>query len=132
MIPVEKWYAFKAKLPQGSTSEHRVIIVHKHMSVIKYFYVTSQVENVIKLAKYDTESIVKLNADDWDVLTKESCIRCDKRHLYEISEDCFRQSCSNGEIERLGKIPEKIKNSIIYAVCMSKSFTEAEKTAYTT
>jgi hypothetical protein len=131
MISVKRWYAFKAKLPPGSSNEHRVIIVYKHQTTINYFYVTSQVETVIKLARYDTDSIVKLKASDWDALTKDSCIQCNERHLYEINESDFKQIYANGDMKYLGEIPENVKSAIIYAICMSNSFTEAEKIKYT-
>jgi len=134
MLPLKKWYAFKAKLPSGSENEHRIIIIYKHEAVIKYFYVTSQVEKIEKVAitrKYDVESIVKLNPVEWDVLTKESCIQCNKKHLYEINESDFKRAYTNGEFEYLGEIPEKVKAAIIHAICMSISFTENEKKMYT-
>jgi len=132
MIPVKKWYAFKAKLPPGSGNKHRVIVVYKYMNTVKYLYVTSQIEQARKLAQHDKGSIVRLMPSDWDALTKESCIQCDKRHLYEISEREFRQVCASEGYEYYGEIPQKIKDSIIYAICMSKTFNEAEKAVYTT
>jgi len=132
MVSVKKWHAFKAKLPHGQSNEHRIIIIYKHLTVIKYFYVTSQVEKVIKLARDDKASIVKLTTTDWNALTKESCVQCNKHHLYEISEGDFKQIYENGEMEYLGEIPEKVKSAIIYAICMSRLFTEDEKKLYTT
>ncbi|MDR2693402.1 MAG: hypothetical protein LBB74_04210 [Chitinispirillales bacterium] len=129
MMSVKKWHVFKAKLPPRSDSEHRIIVVYKHLNNVKYFYVTSKIENAYKMAKYDINSIVRLNVSDWDALTKESCIQCNKRHLYQTDEESFKQACASGEYERLGEVPEKIKNAIIHAIRMSKSFTEAEKDA---
>jgi hypothetical protein len=131
MIPIKKWYAYKANLPPNSDNKHRIIVVYKYLTVIRYFYVTSQVEKVRRKTRDDITSIAEINASDWGVLTKDSCIQCNDNNVYEINEDEFKQLYENGEMEYLGEVPEKVKNAIIYAVCMSSTFTEIEKTMYT-
>ena len=132
LLSIEKWRAFKGKYPPGSDVEHRIIIVYKHDGIVKYFYVTSKVEKARMRAKYDIGSLVdKINSNHWDALTEESCIQCNKNHLYDTCEDDLRQAYKNGEIEVLGAVPEAIKKAIISAVCASKSFTDVEKKIYT-
>jgi len=132
MIPIKKWYAYKAKLPIGSDNKHRIIVVYKYLNVIRYFYVTSQVEKVRKKTRDDIMSIVELDSSDWEVLTKKSCIQCNENNLHEISEDEFKQFYENGEMEYLGEVPEKVRSAITNAICMSSTFTEKEKAIYTT
>jgi hypothetical protein len=132
-LNIEKWKAFKGRYPPSSDVDHRIIIVYKDDGVIKYFYVTSQVENARKAAKYDMGSLVDgLDSNDWDVLTKESCIQCNRRYLNKTSESDLRRAYENGDIKVLGDVPEKIRRAIISAVCASNSFSEAEKISYTT
>jgi hypothetical protein len=132
-LDIEKWKAFKGKYPPGSDVDHRIIIVYKSDGVVRYFYVTSQIENARKAAKYDMGSLVDgLDNKDWDVLTKKSCIQCNRRYLNKTSERDLRRAYEEGKLEVLGKVPEKIKRAIISAVCASNSFTEAEKISYTT
>jgi len=50
LFKVEKWKAFKGKYPPGSDIDHRIIIVFKYGSILRYFYVTSQVEKSIIFA----------------------------------------------------------------------------------
>jgi len=99
---------------------------------MKYLYVTSKIEQAYRIAKHDPHSIVTLNPSDWDALTKESCIQCDDSHLKEIRYDDFKIAYASGEYTYIGEIPEKVKNSIISAICMSETFTEDEKKEYTT
>jgi hypothetical protein len=132
MIPIKKWCAFKAMLPPCSEVAHRVIVVYKQETTMKYFYVTSQVEKIRKISKHDIGSVVSLSVSEWDVLTKDSCIQCDEAHLYELSEGDFKNVCESSEFEWIGEIPEKVKRAIIHAICASESFTEADKRAYTT
>jgi hypothetical protein len=132
IIPIRKWCAYRAKLPPGSNNKHRIIIIYKHLTEIKYFYVTSQVEKVRKKTRDDISSVVELNSSDWDVLTKDSCIQCNDANVYEINEDEFKHLYKSGEMDYLGEIPEKVKNAIISAICMSCTFTEIEKVVYTT
>ncbi|MDR0306101.1 MAG: hypothetical protein LBI42_04595 [Chitinispirillales bacterium] len=132
LLSIEKWKAFKGKYPPNSTIDHRIIIIYKNDGIVKYFYVTSKVENARRIAKYDIGSLVDgLNNNDWNVLTVESCIQCNKKHLYDICENELRRAYENGGIEVLGEVPEKIKSAIIFAVCASESFTDTEKKIYT-
>jgi len=131
LFNVEKWKAFKGKYPPGSDIDHRIIIVFKHDDILKCFYVTSKVENARKMAKKDLKSLVCLNSEDWDELTKESCIQCGKGYLFELNETELRKDYSEGKVEVLGEIPEKVIKSIIFAICSSKTFDENEKAMYT-
>jgi len=132
LLNIERWKAFKGKYPPSSNVEHKIIIVYKHDGDLKYFYVTSKVEKARKFAMRDKGSLVdKLDNRDWNVLDKESCIQCDKNHLHNTSEEDLRKAYEEGGIEVLGEIPEKIKKSIISAVCASITFSDIEKTMYT-
>jgi len=64
-------------------------------------------------------------------LTKESCIQCGKSYLLELDEEEFRKDYKKGKVTILGKIPEKVIKSIIFAICSSKTYDENEKTIYT-
>jgi len=131
LFEVEKWKAFKGRYPLDSDTDHRIIIVFKREGVLKYFYVTSQVEKARKVAKKDPKSLVLLNSEDWDELTKESCVQCGKRDLLSLDEADLRKSYKEGKVEPLGKIPEKVIQSIIFAICSSKTFDDKEKAMYT-
>jgi len=132
LLSIERWSAFKGKYPPGSDVDHRIIIVYKYGGTIKYFYVTSKVEKARMRAKYDMGSFVdKISSCDWEALTEESCVQCDKSHMYETCEDDLRRAYESGNLEILGKVPQDIRKRIISAVCASKSFTDAEKSIYT-
>jgi len=131
LFEIEKWKAFKGSYPLGSDVGHRIIIVCKHGGTLSYLYVTSQVKKARILARDDIKSLVQIDSTDWDVLTKESCIQCNKDNLSQISEAEFRKDYVAGKVEVLGEIPEKVKKSIISAICSSKSFTDTEKGKYT-
>jgi hypothetical protein len=91
------------------------------------------VDEARKRARNDKGSLVdKISNKDWEALTKESCIQCDKTHLEETSEDELRLAYEKEALKPLGEVPEGIRRSIISAICASKSFSEAEKTLYTT
>jgi len=115
----------------GSDTDHRIIIVFKQDGVLKYFYVTSQVEKARKMAKKDLKSLVCINGNDWNELITESCVQCGKGHLLELSESEFRKDYSKGKVKPLGKIPENVIKSIIFAICSSKTFDDKEKAMYT-
>ncbi|GBU22000.1 hypothetical protein R80B4_01902 [Fibrobacteres bacterium R8-0-B4] len=131
MIPVKRWYAFKAQLPPRSDKKHHIIIIYKDQTIIKYFYVTSQVEKAKKYARNDIGSIVELNKSNWDVLDKDSCIQCNVKHLHDISESEFKQLYESHEMEYFGEIPKNVKKLLISAICASESFTDSEKATYT-
>jgi len=131
LFDVEKWKAFKGKYPPGSDMEHRIIIVFKHGDILKCFHVTSKIESARKMAKKDPKSLVCLNVGDWDELTKESCIQCGKGYLFELSETELREDYKEGKVVPLGEIPEKVIQSIIFAICSSKTYDEKEKAMYT-
>jgi len=131
LFSVGKWKAFKGKYPPGSDIDHRIIIVFKHNSILRYFYVTSQIEKSRILAKNDLKSLVCINGNDWNELTKESCVQCSRDNLFELSEAEFRKDYAEGKVKVLGEIPEKVIKSIIFAICSSKTFTDKEKEIYT-
>jgi len=131
-VSIRRWYSYRAKLPIGSEVEHRVIIVYICQPNIRYVYATSKFETACKVARYDPASVVTLNPSDWNDLTKKSYIICSDSYLKEMSYDDFRSSYANGEYTYIGEIPEKVKNSIISAICMSDTFTDDEKNEYTT
>ncbi|MDR3001621.1 MAG: hypothetical protein LBU89_10180 [Fibromonadaceae bacterium] len=131
LFNIEKWKAFRGKYPPGSDIDHRIIIVFKHDNILKYFYVTSQVDNARKMARNDLQSLVCIKGDDWDELTKPSCIQCNKGNLFELSETEFRKNYAEGKVKVLGEIPESIRKSIVSAICSSKTFTDKEKAMYT-
>jgi len=130
LFEVEKWKAFKGRYPSDSNIDHRIIIVFKRDGVLKYFIITSQVDKARKIAKKDPKSLIFLNHEDWNELTKESCIQCGKRGLYELNEVEFRNDYAKGKVKPLGKIPEKIIQSIIFAICSSRTFDDKEKAMY--
>lgn len=132
MVSIKRWHAFKAKLPPGSKEAHRIIAVYKQHDIVHYFYVTSKIETACKLARDDINSIVKLNAADWNALTKASCIQCNKGHMFKILEDEFKRLYENEEVECLGEVPENVKKAMIDAITMSKSYTKTERALYTT
>jgi hypothetical protein len=131
LFKVGKWKAFKGKYPPGSNIDHRIIIIHIHNGILRCFYVTSQVQKARILARNDLKSLVCINGDDWNELTKESCIQCGKDNLFELSETEFRKDYAEGKVDVLGEIPEKIIKSIVFAICSSKTFTDKEKQMYT-
>jgi len=131
LLIIKKWKAFKGKYPPGSDINHRIIIVFKCDDILKCFHVTSKVENARKMAKKDLKSLVCLNSEDWDELTKESCIQCGKGYLFELNETELRKDYSEGKVIPLGEIPEKVIKSIIFAICSSKTYNAKEKAMYT-
>jgi hypothetical protein len=131
LFHVEKWKAFKGKYPPGSDKSHRIIIVFKRGGVLRYLYITSKVDRSRKLARDDSQSLVCIDGNDWNELAKESCIQCNRDNLFELSETEFRKDYSEGKVEVLGKIPEKVIKSIVSAICSSKTFTDTEKKMYT-
>jgi len=131
MIAVERWKAFKGKYPPGSEKEHRIVIVYKKAGILKYFYVSSQVEKARERAKYDTASFVFMDKSDWEDLDKESYIHCTPKHLKEVSEVDFMKSYSLGEVRILGEVPDVVRRAIIHAICSSKFFSDKDKAEYT-
>jgi len=131
LVSVGKWQAFRGKYPSGSNVEHRIIIVFKQDGILKYLYVTSKIENAIKAAKKDPKSLVRLNSKDWEELTKDSCIQCGKSYMLNLNEEELRNDYKKGKVKWLGRIPEKVMKSIIFAICSSKTFDDKEKAMYT-
>ena len=125
IIP-QKWYAFFAPLPNGSETQHRIIIITDEPE-IKYLYITSQVEKARIRCKKDISSLVELSPADWKHLKKECCILCGKAYLQSITKEDFKKL----NVRHLGEIPEGMKSKIKYAICYSKTYTDSEKKNYT-
>ena len=130
-ISIESWKAYKGKYPPGSEKEHRIIIICKKENVLKYFYVSSQVDKARARAVYDKTSFVFMKKNDWDELDRESYVQCTPKHLKEVNEDEFKKSYLSGDVKILGEVPEGIKRAIIHAICSSRFFSEKEKKEYT-
>ena len=136
-VPFEKWIAFKGDFPPKA-GEHRIIIIHHDKDNVEYFYVTSydseeEKAKINKNNKKDISSVAEILKTDWnEVLTKNSCVQCNLRHRHEVSINELRKDYENGYIKYLGKIPEKVKRTIIIAICASETFDNEEKKIYTT
>ena len=131
LIPISKWSAFKGNFPPNSPKLHNIIIIYHSVDIVCYFYVTSQIDNAKRVATYDIKSIAEIGSNDWNELTKDSCVQCNKMHLYETTEQEIRDAYEREEIIALGHVPEIVKNKIIEATNNSKTFTSAEKELYT-
>lgn len=135
MVPFDKWVAFKGNFPKNA-GQHRMVIMHKVDDRVSYFYVTSyetsEERRKIDLNnRNDAGSVAELERTDWDTLTKNSCIQCNRLHIHEIALQDIITGYENGEIEYIGVVPEIVKNKIISATCASMSFTDTEKAIYT-
>jgi hypothetical protein len=141
-VPFEKWYAFKGEFPPGSSVSHRIIIVYKQANCTKYFYVTSyeskeEKEKINRVNRDDIKSVADFVKSEWkdvnnkDILSKDSCVQCNKRHIHAADVSCLKEQYANGKIEYLGVVPRNIQEKIIYATCLSDSFTQTEKKLYT-
>jgi hypothetical protein len=131
IVPFNKWIAFIGKLPLNQPIEHRIIIVHKTETEINYFYVTSKIENSIRIYKCDKLALVKVSPSEWSALTCDSCIQCGRKHMYRINVDDIKNMYERNELEFLGEIPDKLKKQIIDAILNSKTYTEMEKNKFT-
>lgn len=131
-ILLEKWSAYLAPLPKGSSKNHRIIIIYKTDINVKYFYITSKTETAKIILRNDPISYVELLNKDWDKLTKEkSCIRCDRGHLKEISIKELQELYDAQLLKYLGKIPKEIQEKIINAVNSSISYSFVEQAIIT-
>ena len=131
LIPINKWKAFKGNFPPDSPMPHSIIIIYHSAEVIHYFYVTSQIDKVKEIARYDIGSIAEINPNDWNELTKDSCVQCNKGHLHQTTEQRIKEEYDKGEVKYLGLVPEIVKDKIINATRLSKTFTDTEKRLYT-
>jgi hypothetical protein len=131
LINLDKWKVFKGNLPQGSPKQHNIILIHK-TDKLSYFYITSQVDKARKYAKYDTQSLVEIQKEEWNILTEEiSCVQCGKPNLIEIAIEDFKNEYENGNIQLIGDLPKEIQTKIITAICTSKTYNDTEKKIYT-
>ena len=123
---ISKWRAYKGVFPTDVAVCHRIIII-PNSDPLRYFYVTSQVENCKRINRYDLASIAELEVCEWDCLTSKSCIQCDKSHLCEITEQELRERYGNGKLKVLGEVPEVVKQKILAAIEASKTYSDREK-----
>ena len=105
-LPISKWRAYKGVFPTDVAGSHRIIII-QNSDPLRYFYVTSQVENCKRVNRYDLASI--------------------KSHLCEITEQELRERYGNGKLEVLGEVPEVVKQKILMAIEASKTYSDREK-----
>lgn len=129
LLSIETGKVFKAKLPLGSDKEHFIIIVvvSEDRNYCGYFYVTSKVANAKRIGSNDPESILILNSTDWPILTLESCIQCNKKHLYQTSKSDLIRLCREGNLKIISEqVPSNIKEKILEASNKSKTFTSKD------
>lgn len=136
LVSFDKWSAFKGPFPTKD-KEHRIVIIYKFDDTVSYFYVTSYESNdekqKIDLAnRKDISSIAELKKEDWDALTKDSCVQCNLAHRHEINLADLQTWYVSGGIEYIGIVPDIIRSKIIDATCRSPTFTEEQKRLYTT
>ncbi len=130
LIPLDRWKVYKGKLPPGSDTPHRIIIV-TNVETLSYLYVTSKVEKAKRIWRHDLGSIVEMCPEEWDCLTEPSCIKCTKKEMRKITVNDFKRMYDNGDMELLGNLPENIKTKIISAICNSLTYSPQEKKFYT-
>lgn len=131
ILNVSKWQAFRALLPNGSTLEHRIIII-TNVPTIQYFYITSQVDKAKLRASKDISSLVELSPQDWkECLSKDCCIQCSRANMKSINVDDLMALHKKHPIRPLGEVPDNIKTKIKAAICQSKTYSSTEKKFYT-
>ena len=135
LVSFDKWSAFKGPFPTRDKG-HRIVIIYKSGDEVSYFYVTSyeskEEKQKIDLAnRKDISSIAELKKEDWDALTKDSCIQCNLAHRHEIKLADLQTGYASGGIEYIGVVPDAIKSRIIDATCRTPTFTEEQKRLYT-
>lgn len=129
LLPIETGKVFKTKLPAGSEKSHFIIIVivSGDGNCCSYFYIASKVENAKRVAKNDPESILILNSTDWPILTIESCIQCNKKHLCQTSKSELIKLCKEENFEIIAEqVPQNIKEKILKVSANSKTFTDKD------
>jgi hypothetical protein len=104
-IPLNRWCAYKAPLPENSPKSHTIIIVHRTEIDIKYFYVTSQVDKAKIRYRNDKDALVEIERSEWSEVLKEekSCIQCGKGHLNCIDIKNFEDLYDNYKISYAGE-----------------------------
>jgi hypothetical protein len=105
VIPLNRWCAYKAPLPEKSPKSHTIIIVYRTEIDIKYFYVTSQVDKAKIRYRYDKGALVGIERSEWAEVLKEenSCIQCGKGHLNCIDIKNFEEFYKNDKYLMLAK-----------------------------
>jgi hypothetical protein len=132
-IPLNRWCAYKAPLPENSPKSRTIIIVHRTETDIKYFYVTSQVDKAKRRCRDDKDALVEIERSEWsEVLRKEkSCIQCGKRHLKCIDIKKFKNLYDKHKISAAIKIPELIIQKVKKAINASITYTYIEQSILT-
>ena len=132
LIPLNKWSAYNAPLPENSEKPHTVIIVYRTKSDIKYFYVTSQVKKAELRYRDDKGALVEIEQSEWsDVLKVKSCIQCGNKHLNCIDINKFKSLYEKGDISYIGNIPETIVAKIKQSINSSVTYTIIEQSILT-
>ncbi len=135
IVNFDRWYAFKGPLPTED-KEHRIVIIYKLGEIVNYFYVTSyqseeEKKKINTANKKDISSVAELKREDWDALTKDSCIQCNLLHRHQIKISDLQIRYTLGQIQYIGIVPDAVKSKIISATCSSHTFTDDEKKLYT-
>jgi hypothetical protein len=129
-FPIKRGFTFKALLPDGSSKQHYCIIINKKVTkntTVYYFYMTSQKEKVIRIMRYDKGALVSINNRDYSILTKETFIQCDKRHLRTIEYDTLIEGLSSGLFQKVDDVSNSIIDKILSAINSSKTYSEEDK-----
>jgi hypothetical protein len=132
VIPLNKWSAYNAPLPENSEKSHTVIIVYRTETDIKYFYVTSQVEKAVLRYRDDKDALVEIEQSEWsEVLKVKSCIQCGNKHLNCIDINKFKGLYERGEIHFLGDLPKTITTRVKQSINSSITYTLVEQSILT-
>jgi hypothetical protein len=129
-IPFSKWTIYKMPLPPNPPTQHFIIIIANIENSIHYLYVTSKIDKAKKVSKNDLLSLVEVTKTDWGKLDRDSCIQCNKSHIYEIQKEELRNIYDKEKIEYIEKLPENVKDKIIQAISKSKTLNGKEKETY--
>lgn len=131
LVPLERWKAYRALLPLGSTKEHRIIIM-SNVDDLEFFYITTKVKKAKIRTKNDAASLVELSKSDWpECLTDDCCIQCGAAGLEHVEREKVKELYESGKFSLLGDVPENIKTKIKAAICASVSYSPSEKKFYT-
>ena len=131
LIPLNKWYAYKAPLPENSPKSHTIIIAHRTETDIKYFYVTSQVDKAKIRYRDDKDALVEIEKEEWAELKVKSCIQCGKGHLNRIDIDRFKELYERNEMTYAGAVPVSVISKIKQAINASITYTFIEQAILT-
>lgn len=129
-----KWQVFKGPYPTED-KYHRCIILNTILEnniEVVYFYMTSKVEKISKIMKYDKKALVIIEPKDWaGKISVQTAIQCDKMHLFKIPLDELKNKMKSGKVKILGKLPSDIIRLIKTAIVRGKTFSPEERTFLT-